>query len=144
MQKRCPLKSLKKKIILICLLLELEKQRVVQEVLHIKNCFTLNLEVADEYRTIFYYTEESKRVYENFYGIEHSDCYCEYGLKRTGCAGCPYGNDFEFELEVIKKHEPKLYIAVNNIFGKSYEYTRKYNSFKKAKREAITNDIHCT
>lgn len=102
-----------------------------------KNCFTPNLEVADEYRTIFYYTEESKKVYENFYRIEHSDCYRRYGLKRTGCAGCPYGNDFEFELEVIKKHELKLYTAVNNIFGKSYEYTRKYNSFKKQKRGAL-------
>ena len=52
-----------------------------------------------------------------------------YGLKRTGCAGCPFGRDFEFELQVIEKYEPKLFKAVNNIFGQSYEYTRAYRSF---------------
>lgn len=104
-----------------------------------KNCFTLNNDIADEYRTVFYYTNETKKIYEDFYNIKHSDCYCKYGLKRTGCAGCPYGNDFEFELEVIKQYEPKLYIAVNNIFGKSYEYTRKYNEFKKKMKQCDKN-----
>lgn len=59
----------------------------------------------------------------------HSKCYTEYGLKRTGCVGCPYGRDFENELEVVQKYEPKLYKAVCNIFKDSYEYTRKYKAF---------------
>ena len=29
----------------------------------------------------------------------------------------------------MKKYEPKLYKAVNNIFKDSYEYTRKYREF---------------
>lgn len=45
------------------------------------------------------------------------------------CAGCPFGRDFEQELSVIEHYEPKLYKAVNNIFGDSYEYTRKYKAF---------------
>ena len=49
---------------------------------------------------------------------------------RTGCAGCPFGSRFEEELEIIKKYEPKLYKAVNKIFAKSYEYTRRYREFK--------------
>ena len=64
----------------------------------------------------------------------HSRCYTAYGLKRTGCAGCPFGRDFEYELEVIKEHEPKLYRAVNTIFGSSYEYTRKYREFAAQKK----------
>lgn len=56
-------------------------------------------------------------------------CYTEYGLTRTGCAGCPFGRDFEQELSVIEQYEPKLFKAVNNIFGDSYEYTRKYKAF---------------
>lgn len=52
-------------------------------------------------------------------------------MKRTGCAGCPYGRDFEFELEVVKQHETKLYKAVTNVFKDSYEYTRKYREFRK-------------
>ena len=94
-----------------------------------KNCFTCNEDAVDEYRPIFWYKGETKRVYDYYFGVMHSRCYSEYGLKRTGCAGCPFGKDFEFELEVIKEYEPKLYNAVNKIFGDSYEYTRKYKKF---------------
>lgn len=96
-----------------------------------KNCFSANDDSADEFRPIFWYTNDDKSVYEDTYNINHSKCYSCYDLKRTGCAGCPYGRDFEQELEVIKEHEPKLYKAVNNIFGNSYEYTRKYREFVK-------------
>lgn len=103
-----------------------------------KNCFTDNSakdNKIDEYRPIFWYKDETKRVYEEFFNIIHSKCYSEYGLLRTGCAGCSYGRDFEYELEVLKEHEPNLYKAVNNIFGKSYEYTRKYREFCKEMNE---------
>ena len=56
--------------------------------------------------------------------------YTEYGLKRTGCCGCPYGKDNSFELKVLEEHEPKLYKAVSNIFKDSYEYTKLYQEFK--------------
>ena len=56
------------------------------------------------------------------------------------CAGCPFGRDFEFELEVIEKYEPKLYRAVNNIFGDSYAYTRKYREFCKLKNKGKRSD----
>lgn len=94
-----------------------------------KSCFDTFEGSADVYRPLFWYREPDKSDYENFCHILHSDCYSKYGLLRTGCAGCPFGKDFEFELEVIKMHEPKLYLAVNNIFGDSYDYTRKYRQF---------------
>lgn len=95
-----------------------------------KNCFDRNDDGAyDRYRPLFWYKEEDKKDYEKHYNIKHSKCYTEYGLKRTGCAGCPFGKNFEFELEVIKKYEPKLYKAVNNIFGNSYNYTKRYREF---------------
>lgn len=96
-----------------------------------KNCFTANDCGTDEYRPIFWFTNETKRKYEETYNVTHSDCYCVYGLDRTGCAGCPFGKNFEYELEVIEKYEPKLYKAVNNIFGKSYEYTRGYYRYRE-------------
>ena len=43
--------------------------------------------------------------------------------------GCPFGRDFEFELNVVNSNEPKLHKAVCNIFKDSYEYTRKYKAF---------------
>ena len=103
-----------------------------------KNCFTdnsANDNKIDEYRPIFWYKDESKKVYEEFFNVTHSKCYSEYGLKRTGCCGCAYSRDFEYELEVLKEHEPNLYKAVNNIFGKSYEYTRKYREFVREMNE---------
>lgn len=96
-----------------------------------KNCFTENVGGTDEYRPIWWYSNSDKECYEKCYGIDHSKCYSEYGLQRTGCAGCPFGKDFEFELDVIQKYEPKLYNAVNNIFKESYEYTRKYRKFRE-------------
>ncbi len=100
-----------------------------------KSCFDENGEVKkhtyDNYRPLFWYKNADKEAYENNYGVTHSKCYTEYGLKRTGCAGCPFGRDFEQELEVIEKYEPKLFVAVNNIFGDSYKYTRKYREFCK-------------
>ena len=94
-----------------------------------KSCFDEVGDTFDNYRPLFWYTNSDKQDYENNYGIVHSKCYTEYGLKRTGCAGCPFGRDFEDELLVIEKYEPKLFKAVNNIFGQSYEYTRAYRSF---------------
>lgn len=97
-----------------------------------KNCFSDNSQKddkIDEYRPIFWYKDETKKIYEQFFEIEHSKCYSEYGLKRTGCCGCPYGRDFEFELKTLEYNEPNLYKAVNNIFKDTYEYTRKYKKF---------------
>lgn len=103
-----------------------------------KSCFDNNhYKECDRYRPIFWYLNDTKVVYEDNYEIIHSKCYTEYGLKRTGCAGCPFGRDFEFELEVIKKYEPKLYKAVNNIFSFSYGYTRQYKNFVKLHSENV-------
>ena len=96
-----------------------------------KNCFDESDEY-DNFRPIFWYKDSDKEDYKKAYGIVYSDCYSIYGLERTGCCGCPYGRDFENELNVINEFEPKLYKAVNNIFKDSYEYTRKYKEFRKA------------
>lgn len=98
-----------------------------------KSCFSerkSGCSSCGDYRPIFWYTNFDKVTYEKYFNIIHSKCYTEYGLKRTGCAGCPYGREFEYELSVIKKYEPKLYKAVNNIFKDSYEYTRRYNELR--------------
>ena len=106
-----------------------------------KSCFDENGSGYDNYRPLFWYKESDKQDYDKRYKIIHSKCYMEYGLKRTGCAGCPFGRDFEFELEIMEKYEPKLYKAVNIIFGLSYEYTRKYREFCKIKDEEKRNKI---
>lgn len=97
-----------------------------------KTCFTPAKTPSDwdNFRPIFWYSDEDKRDYENTFGVTHSECYTRYGLERTGCAGCPFGKDFEKELKIIRKYEPRLYAAVCKIFGESYDYTRRYLTFR--------------
>lgn len=96
------------------------------------SCFDSSPSGADEFRPIFWFNDSDKEDYENHYSIEHSDCYKVWGMKRTGCAGCPFAQNFEDELELARIYEPKFYTAVNNIFGDSYAYTRKFMEFREA------------
>lgn len=98
-----------------------------------KSCFTpaKDNELWDNYYPIFWYSDKDKEEYQKTFNVKHSACYSEYGMKRTGCAGCPFGKEFEKELEIAKEFEPKLYKAINNIFGASYEYTRGFLKFRE-------------
>jgi len=100
-----------------------------------KSCFSSREDEADEFRPIFWYLSDTKKLYEQHYHIVHSRCYSDYGLQRTGCAGCPYGQKFEEELAVLETYEPNLYRAVNNIFRDSYEYTRAYREYVRRRRD---------
>lgn len=93
----------------------------------ITNCW--NKDDATFY-PLLWYTNADKNFVEHHLKVKHSKCYTQYGLKRTGCAGCPFGQHYKDELKIIKEYEPKLYNACMNIFGKSYEYT---NNFMKAR-----------
>jgi hypothetical protein len=75
---------------------------------------------------------KDKEEYKECFNVRYSDCYEVWGMKRTGCAGCPYGKNFEEELELMRKYEPKLFKAANNIFKDSYAYTRAYWKFREA------------
>lgn len=95
-----------------------------------KSCFSpTEVGKADNYRPLFWFDNEAKAVYKKSFEVVYSDCYEVWGLKRTGCAACPFGRDFEKELNCIETFEPKLYKAVNSIFGDSYAYTRAYRDF---------------
>ena len=102
-----------------------------------KTCFSANDDEGDEYRPIFWYLADTRRIYEMHYNIKNSRCYSEYGLRRTGCAGCPYSKNFEDELEAMRQYEPQLFLAVNNVFAESYAYTRSYRNFVKQMRNNI-------
>lgn len=93
------------------------------------SCFKENENGCDMYMPIWWYLDSDKEEYRKHYGIKRSKCYEEYGLRRTGCAGCPFGKKFEEELKIIEEHEPNLYKGVKHIFGKSYRYTRNYRRY---------------
>ncbi|MEE5993709.1 MAG: phosphoadenosine phosphosulfate reductase family protein [Oscillospiraceae bacterium] len=97
-----------------------------------KTCFSESKKKnCNTFRPIFWYTDTDKKIYEEHFDVTHSRCYTEYGMRRTGCVGCPYSPKITEELEIIQKHEPKLYQAAVAVFGKSYEYTKKYREFQK-------------
>ena len=77
------------------------------------------------------------------YGIRYSDAYEVYGLTRTGCCGCPISYKAVDDLELIRPYEPNVVKAAWNIFGKSYEYRKKYNEYKQMRmaqeKEAAAN-----
>lgn len=106
-----------------------------------KTCYSINEDGVDYHRPIFFYTDETKRNYEKHFGITHSRCYTDYGMMRTGCAGCPLNMKLSDDMKMIEEHEPKLAGAINKIFADTYEYTRKYREFQKMMKEGDANAI---
>ena len=101
----------------------------------INNCFNEKHKECPTFYPMLWYTDKDKKEYEMKCNIKHSECYTKYGLKRTGCAGCPFGLNYEKELQIIKTYEPKLYNAVCNIFADSYEYTKNFKIFRERKKQ---------
>lgn len=94
-------------------------------------CFTEEASGQFRLRPLYYVSDKDKDWYRNYYGIRYSDAYEVYGLKRTGCCGCPISYRAIDDLEMIRPYEPALVKAAWNCFGKSYEYRQKYNEYKR-------------
>ena len=99
-------------------------------------CFTENSDGQYRFRPLYYVSDADKAWYKDYYGIRYSDAYEVYGLTRTGCCGCPISYKAVEDLEKIRPYEPQVVKAAWNIFGKSYEYRKKYNEYK-AKRDEV-------
>lgn len=87
------------------------------------------------YFPLFFWKDEDRQLFEKELGIQHSAAYTQYGLTRTGCAGCPFGLGFESELDVMQHYEPKLLKGVTSIFGSAYNWTRKYRTYAQEQKE---------
>lgn len=94
-------------------------------------CFTETSSGQYRLRPLYYVGDKDKDWYKEYYGIRYSDAYEVYGLTRTGCCGCPISYKAVDDLEKIKPYEPNVVKAAWDIFGKSYEYRRKYNEYKQ-------------
>ncbi len=94
----------------------------------IKSCFADSFN-PPKFFPIFWYQDSDKAEYSRLFKIHHSDCYTVWGLRRTGCAGCPFNRRVNEELDVIRRFEPGMYQAAVHVFGESYEYTRRYREF---------------
>ena len=96
-------------------------------------CFTETSDGQYRLRPLYYVTDKDKAWYKERFEIRYSDAYEVYGLTRTGCCGCPISYKAVDDLELIRPYEPNVVKAAWNIFGKSYEYRKKYNAYKDAR-----------
>lgn len=96
-------------------------------------CFAEQADGKYRFRPLYYASDKDKAWYKEYYNIRYSDAYEVYGLTRTGCCGCPISYKAVEDLEKIRPYEPNVVKAAWYIFGKSYEYRKKYNEYK-AKR----------
>lgn len=97
-------------------------------------CFTETSSGQYRLRPLYYVSDADKAWYREFYGIKYSDAYEVYGLTRTGCCGCPISYKAVEDLDKIRPYEPNVVKAAWNIFGKSYEYRKKYNEYKEMRK----------
>ena len=97
-------------------------------------CFTETGSGQFRLRPLYYVTDDDKAWYKEHYGLKYSDAYEIYGMKRTGCCGCPISYRAVDDLELIRPFEPNLVKAAYNVFGKSYEYRAKYNEYKEQRK----------
>lgn len=98
-------------------------------------CFTETGSGQYRLRPLYYVSDADKAWYKEHHGIRYSDAYEVYGLTRTGCCGCPISYKATDDLEKIRPYEPNVVKAAWNIFGRSYEYRRKYNAYKEYRKE---------
>lgn len=91
-----------------------------------KSCFHETHDGA-KFMPLFWWSDIVKGVFKKAEKIRYSDCYEVYGMRRTGCCGCPYGKYTGEELRIMQKYEPNLYNACMHIFGKAYELTDMFN-----------------
>ncbi len=94
-------------------------------------CFTETASGQYRFRPLYYVSDKDKAWYKETFNIKYSDAYEVYGLTRTGCCGCPISWKAVEDLRKIGKHEPNLEKAAWAVFGKSYEYRKKYNEYKR-------------
>lgn len=102
-------------------------------------CFTETASGQFRLRPLYYVSDKDKAWYKETYGVKYSDAYEVYGLTRTGCCGCPISYKAVEDLEKIRPYEPNVVKAAWNIFGKSYEYRKQYNAYKKERMEGEKN-----
>lgn len=103
-------------------------------------CFSETASGQFRLRPLYYVSDKDKEWYKETWGIKYSDAYEKYGMKRTGCCGCPISYRATDDLELIRPFEPHLVEAAWNVFGDSYRYRQQYNEYKKARMEAEKQD----
>ena len=95
-----------------------------------KSCFEKQKH-CDKYMPLWFWSDETKSEFKKAEGIRYSDCYEVYGMKRTGCCGCPFNLNIADDLSAMAKFEPRLFQACMKVFGRSYALMDEFQCRKK-------------
>lgn len=95
----------------------------------IKNasCFSIHKNGDHKFMPIFWWSDNTKKIFKEFENIRYSDCYEIYGMKRTGCVGCPFGRNTADELKTMSIYEHDLYKLCLSVFGTAYQTMDMFN-----------------
>lgn len=97
-----------------------------------KSCFeSAKSHKWDKYMPLWFWNDETKAYYKQSEGIRYSDCYELWGMKRTGCVGCPFNSRVGEDLKMLQKYEPKRYKACMKLFGESYRLMDQFGVHRK-------------
>lgn len=96
-----------------------------------KQCFEMHKNGQHKFMPVFWWSEMVKAAFKKVENIRYSDCYEVYGMKRTGCCGCPFNLNIADDLQAMREYEPRLFTACMNVFGASYELTDRFNCRRK-------------
>lgn len=123
-----------------CVMIGVRKKEGGTRATAYQSCYDTKQVGSDKYRPLFWWDDSDKDFYRKKMGIVRSDCYEVWGMERTGCAGCPFGGNFETELDLMAQFEPSRRKAVQSIFEKSYKYTREFLSFRENEKKKRKRD----
>lgn len=96
-----------------------------------KSCFEEGNHGFDKYMPLFWWSDGTKADFKGKEQIRYSDCYEIYGMKRTGCVGCPFNLNIADDLQAMYEYEPRLFKACMNVFGQAYELMDRFNCRRK-------------
>lgn len=95
------------------------------------SCFEEHKDGIHKYMPLWWWSDATKADFKAAEKIRFSDCYEVYGMKRTGCCGCPFNLNIADDLQAMYEYEPQLFKACMNVFGQAYELTDRFNCSRK-------------
>lgn len=107
-----------------------------------KSCFEEQKNGKHKFMPIWWWSDNIKKIFKEAEGIVYSDCYEVWGMKRTGCVGCPFSLEIKKDLAKMKEFEPRMYTACMNVFGVSYKLMNDFKCHCPADRKGSNNTMY--
>lgn len=130
LSKKKPLKTYQQKYNIEMVVTGERKAEGGQRAFSHKSCFEQHKGI-DKYMPLWWWTDDEKADFKEKEKIRYSDCYEVYGMKRTGCCGCPFNLNIADDLQAMFEHEPRLFKACMHVFGQSYELMDRFKCRRK-------------